>query len=148
VAEAVIGICNVSAPSRGTEREAYAYAMADAVASGVIAFATRRAASPLDKSLAWRNYGGRMSEAIRTWRALFDPAFDPRKPTTFSTAAVPKAVDDLILETDKRVLAPMETGGQVDVNALKTYRDTTFRNDKKWTLTPFVSNPSLKLNKR
>ena len=149
VAEAVIGICNMAPPTRAADKEPYAYAMADAVATGIATFATRRAAAPLDKSLSWRNYGARISDGLKAWRPLFDPVYNPLKPTAFSAASVPKIVDDLQAEADKRVLVPMfEANGTVDVNGLKQFRDNTLRNDKKWTLSPFLAEPKLTLPKR
>ena len=149
VAEAVIGICNMAPPTRAADKEPYAYAMADAVATGIATFATRRAAAPLDKSLSWRNYGARISDGLKSWRPLFDPVYNPLKPTAFSAASVPKIVDDLQAEADKRVLVPMfEANGTVDVNGLKQFRDNTLRNDKKWTLSPFLAEPKLTLPKR
>jgi len=149
VAEAVIGLCNMAPPSKSAEKEPYAFAMADAVATGITTFATRRAAAPLDKTLAWRSYGARMSDALKGWKPLFDPAFDPKKPTTFSAASVPKPIEDLATDAENRVLRPMyEANGTVEVNMLKQFRDNSLRGDKKWTLSPFVSNPKLTLAKR
>lgn len=139
VAEAVIGLCNML-PPRGPDREPYSVAIADAVATGITTFATRRAAAPLDKSLAWRNYGSRLSDALKAWKPLYDPGFNPAKPTAFQAASVPKSVEDLATEAERRVLAPMtEATGTVDVNGLKQFRDNTLRGDKKWSLTPFAS---------
>jgi hypothetical protein len=36
----------------------------------------------------------------------------------------------------------------VDVNGLRQFRDNTIRGDKKWTLSPFNSNPKLTLTKK
>ena len=91
----------------------------------------------------------RISDGLKAWRPLFDPLYNPLKPTAFSAASVPKIVDDLQAEADKRVLVPMfEANGTVDVNGLKQFRDNTLRNDKKWTLSPFVAEPKLTLPKR
>jgi len=148
VAEAVIGICNMSPPAKAAEKEPYAYAMADAVSTGIITFASRRAASPLDKSVAWRGYAARLSDAVKHWRPLFDPTFTAFKPLGYSPAAIPKVIEDLAADADKRVLIPIyEANGTVDVNGLKQFRETTIRASNKYTLNPFVSNPKLTLTK-
>jgi hypothetical protein len=148
IAEAVIGLCNMAPPARSAEKEPFAYAMGDAVLTGITTFATRRAASPLDKTLAWRSYGGRLSDALKGWRPLFDPAFNPAKPNVYSPASIPKVVEAIAAEAENRVLSPMYEAGTVNVNALKQYRDNTLRGDKKWSLSPFVTNPKLTLTKR
>ena len=149
VAEAVIGLMNMSPPTRAADKEPYAYAMADAVATGISTFAARRAAAPLDKSLAWRSYGARMSDGMKAWKPLFDPVYNPSKPTAFSAATVPKIIEELAAKAETQVLTPMfEATGLVNVNGLKEFRDNTLRSDKKWTLSPFVSNPKLTLPKR
>ncbi|HEY3787981.1 MAG TPA: hypothetical protein VGL71_03960 [Urbifossiella sp.] len=148
IAEAVIGICNMAPPAKPADKEPYAYAMTEAVATGLVAFATRRAASQQDKSLAWRSYGARLSDAMKGWRALFDPLFNPAKPAVYSPASVPKPVAELVPEADSRILVPMyDNAGVVNVNLLRQYRDNTIRGDKKWRLDPFASNPKLMLIK-
>ena len=149
VAESVIGLCNMAPPSKSAEKEPYAYAMADAMLTGITNFATRRAAAPLDKTLAWRSYGARLSDGLKSWKPLFDPAFNPANPKVYSTASVPKVVEDIVTEAESRVLAPMyENNNTVNVNALRGWRDNTLRGDKKWTLSPFVSDPKLVLQKK
>lgn len=152
IAEAVIGVCNMAPPSKPAEREQYSYAMADAVATGIVSFSTRRAAaaSPLDKtSLAWRSYSARLSDALAAWRPLFDPAFNPAKPTVYLATVVPKPVDELVNAAETRVLKPIyEDKGAVGVTGLKDFRDNSIRGDKKWRLDPFASNPKLVLPKK
>ncbi len=148
IAEAVIGLCNMAPPSRSAEKEAYAYAMSDAVLTGLTTFATRRAATPLDKTLAWRSYGGRLSDAVKGWRPLFDATFTPTKPNVYSPTAIPKIVETIFAAAEQRVLQPMYEAGTVDANALKLFRDNTLRTDKKWTLSPYDSNKKLTLTKR
>jgi len=147
IAEAVIGLCNMSPTGRDSDKAVYASAMSDAVATGIITFATRRAASQLDKTIPWRFYGARLSEALKGWRPLFDPAYNPVKP--IATLPAPKPVEDLVAEADRRVLIPMfEANGPVDLNGLRQFRDLTLRADpKKFTLSPFTSNPKLTLTK-
>lgn len=147
IAEAVIGLCNMAPPTKTAEREQYAYAISDAVATGIVNFATRRAATPLDKSLAWRSYSARISDALKAWRPLFDPTFDPAKPMVFTSAAVPKPVEGVASEAESRVLERIynDKGAVIDVNGLKAFRDNSIRGDKKWRLDPFASNPKLVL---
>jgi hypothetical protein len=146
VAEAVIGLCNISPLGRDADKAVYASAMADAAATGIITFATRRAANPLDKTIPWRYYGARLSEALHGWPPLFDPAYNPARP--IAAIPAPKPVEDLVADADRRVLKPMYEGvGNVDLNGLRQFRDLTLRGDKKWTLSPFTSNPKLTLTK-
>ena len=68
--------------------------------------------------------------------------------STIPTGARP-IIESLAKDADVRVLTPMfDATGTVDVNGLKQFRDNTLRSDKKWTLSPFVSNPKLTLPKR
>lgn len=148
VAEAVIGLCNMSPPSKSAEKEAYAYAMADAVLTGITTFATQRAAAPLDTTVAWRSYGARLSDAVKGWRPLFELGYVPGKPVV-SPGGAPKIVDDVVSQSEDRVLKNMyEQKGTVDVNGLRAFRDNTLRGDKKYTQSPFVSDPKLVLPKK
>jgi len=148
VAEAVIGLCNMSPPSKSTEKEAYAYAMADAILTGLTTFATKKAATPLDATLPWRSYGARLSDALKAWRPLFELGYSPAKPLAFTQGAAPKVVDDVLAEAERRVLLPMYDKGSVDVNGLKQYRDNSIRGDKKFTHSPFVSDPKVVIPKK
>jgi hypothetical protein len=149
VAEAVIGICNMT-PPRGQAAIPYAYAMADAVASGIITFATPRAARPDDKTLPWKGTAARMNDALKLWGALFDANYNPAKPNATNLGLAPKPVAELVDQADKRVLSPIVEGsGKVDVNGLRQFRDDkSMRGDPKWTLAPFVSDPKLVLPKK
>jgi hypothetical protein len=149
VAEAVIGLCNMSPPSKTAEKEPYAYATADAILTGITTFATQRAAAPLDTSIAWRSYGARLSDALKAWRPLFELGYSPAKPLAVTPGAAPKIVDDVVNESETRVLKPMyEKNGTVDLNGLRAFRDNSLRGDKKFTLSPFVSNPKLIISKK
>ncbi|MDB5310708.1 MAG: hypothetical protein JWO38_4910 [Gemmataceae bacterium] len=148
IAEAVIGICNMT-PPRGQAAQPYAYAMADAIATGLITFATPRAASPADKSLPWRGYAARLNDALKLWRGLFDANFDPARPTGFAPGVAPKPVEDLAAQAESRVLSPMDGAGPIDVKGLRLFRDDkNIRGDSKWTLTPFGDNPKLVIPKK
>lgn len=147
-AEAVIGICNMTPPMKKPEREAYAHAMTDAVATGIITFANRRAANPTDKSHPWRGYAARLTEALKAWRPLFDPGFNPAKPTAYLPAEVPQPVMDTVTEAEKRVLGPMDGATGIDLNGFRQFRDNTLRGNKKWTPNPFLTNPKLALPKK
>lgn len=147
IADAVMGICNMSPPTAPPgAAEPYAYAMADAVATGVVAFATPRSRNRDDKSVAWRGTAAKLSEALKAWRGPFDPGFNPAAPTAFVPAAVPAVVNVVVAEAERQVLTPMDgTAGKINVDGLTKYRDGVLRADKKWTLAPFRDNPKLVL---
>lgn len=148
VAEAVIGICNMSPPKGRAETEQYGYAMPDVVATGIITFARPRAGDPSDKSIAWRGYAARLQEALKTWKPLFDPAFNPMRANVFLASLVPPPVEGVVAEADKRVLTPMDgTLTNVDIQGFTAYRNNTMRANKKWTLVPFSENPNLVIPK-
>lgn len=147
VAEAVIGICNMSPPRRLADRMPYAQAMADAVASGIVTFSADREAGSAEKSLPWKSYAMRFDESLSNWRTVFNPLYDPRKPTV-NASDVPEPVEKLNNEAKRLVIAPMMSGiGAVSVNKLREFRDTTLRADKRWTLAPFAAEPSKVLPK-
>lgn len=118
--EAVIGLCNMAPsfnqkPTKGFNPDA----LVEAVATGVIAFAGPRA-DPLNKSVAWRGYSLRIADAFRNWPPLFDPLFDPTRPTQFETKDVPAAVNDLIARVRTNVLNPIDkvgVGGGADLSS-------------------------------
>ena len=148
VAEAVIGICNMSPPKGKAESEQYGHAMSDVVATGVVTFARSRAGDPSDKSIAWRGYAARLVEALKNWRPLFDPAFNALQPNVFLANLVPPPVEGVVAEAERRVLAPIDgTLMKVDLQGLVDYRNNTLRTSKKWTLVPFSENPNLVLPK-
>src|SRR5262249_34340883 len=66
IAEATLGLCNMS-PPRGYNE----YAAADAVATGIIAFATPRAVDKSDHRYPWRTYAARLTEGLRLWKGVF-----------------------------------------------------------------------------
>lgn len=119
--EAVIGLCNMAPawaknPIKGFNPDA----LVEAVATGVVNFAGPRASNPLDKSVPWRGYSLRMAEAFRNWRPLFDPLFDPTRPTVYQEKDVPAAVNELIERTRTAVLAPIDkvaAGGGPDLSS-------------------------------
>jgi hypothetical protein len=129
-AEAVIGLCNMSPNPNGTPIKGFnPDALAEAVASGLVAFAAPRA-NPLDRSLPWRGYSIRIGDALRGWRPLFDPIFDPLTPQNADPNAVPKVIADLITKTQSAVLTPIDKvdatgkpdpGARVDVQTLKDF---------------------------
>jgi hypothetical protein len=150
LAEAVIGICNMTPPRIPPQAtEPYAYAMADAVTTGVIGFATPRAVNPGERSLPWRGTAARIGDALKTWQALFDPNYNPARPAPAASGLVPPIVARTAAEIEKRVLAPMDgTAARIDVDGLRAYRDNTIRGDMRWTLAPFRSDPTLVLPKK
>jgi hypothetical protein len=146
VAEAVIGLCNMAPPrQKGTEK--YAFAITDAVATGLITFATPRAANPGDKTIPWKGTAARLNDALKGWRPLFDPGYNPLKPTAFLADLVPKPVATLIGEADRQVLGPLEkadAGTKVNVDSLRTFRQD-LRKQKEWSPAPFLTNEKLVL---
>jgi hypothetical protein len=132
-AEAVIGLCNMSPNPNGTPIKGFnPDALAEAVASGIITFASPRA-DPFNRSLPWRGYSMRLADAMRSWRQLFDPIFDPLQPQNADPNAVPKVIGDLVAKTQSAVLAPIDkvdaTGkpdpaARVDIQGLKDFVKT------------------------
>jgi hypothetical protein len=104
IVEATLGVCNMS-PTRGYNTDA----AADVVASGVIAFATPRAARPeaANKDYPWRVYAVRLTDGVRLWKAVQDPAYDPLRPTS-QTAPPPAVVAEVADEAVRRVFVPIE----------------------------------------
>jgi hypothetical protein len=147
VAEAVIGLCNMN-PPRALNAEQYAYAMADAVASGLITFAAPKAANAADKSLPWRGTAARLLDALRLWQGLYDANFNPAAPTAYAQDQVPAVVKAVAAEAERRVLGPMEAGGRIDLEGFRQYRDATLRADKKMTPAPYRENPTLVLPRK
>lgn len=143
-AEAVIGICNMS-PPRAQAAEPYAYAMTDAILTGLVTFGTPRAAKVDDKSLPWRGYGMRLNEALVTWQRLFDANYNPLQPAAAAANQAPPVVAALIKEAQGRLLEPIEGTGRFDLNGLQQYRDATLRADAKWTDAPYRDTPALRL---
>lgn len=124
-AEAAIGLCNMS-PLRDTDvRKDYeADSAVEAVTTALLTFAETRAAKPQDKSLDWRGYGLRLSEALKTWRLLFDVGFNPVQPNNF-TGRVEPAVDNLLQRAQTALLGPLEKGdGRVAIEELRAYLKT------------------------
>jgi hypothetical protein len=111
-AEAVIGLCNMQPPPpKGAKYNADV--AVEAVVAGLYRFAAPRATNPGDRTLPWRHYSIRLAEALRAWRGLFDPDFDPTQPNGYNAALVPPALADLYKEVLPKVLAPIE---RVDAN--------------------------------
>jgi hypothetical protein len=112
-AEAAIGLCNMAPSVDGNPVKGYNAATAvEAVAAGLKTFAGPRS-DPADHSLPWRQYSIRISEALKNWRPLFDPTFEPTQPNNFDASAVPPAVNDAIERIKTLILVPIE---KVDFN--------------------------------
>jgi len=118
--EAIIGLCNMSPVRNTTPVKGFnADAVAEAMAAGIVTFASARASNPLDRSLAWRGYAMRIGDAFRGWRPLFDPLFDPTQ-AKFDPATTPKDINDIISRIQTAVIIPIEkvgVGGQPDLAA-------------------------------
>jgi len=148
IAEAIIGICNMAPPKGSANAEPYGYAMCDAIATGLVTFATPRAANPADKSLGWKGYAYRLTEALKAWGPVYDPNFAPGTPLTPAASLVPKPVSELTVEAERRILSPMDgIATRIDLAGLRGYRDSTLRTDKKWTLSPYRDKPKMELPK-
>jgi hypothetical protein len=127
-AEAVIGLCNMApmwdgAPVKGFDADT----LGEAVATGLITFATPRAVNAQDRSLPWRGYSVRLNDAFKTWRPLFDPLFEPTTPNKYNAGDTPKVIQDLITRTQTSILVPMEKEKgetSIDLEPLKTYVNT------------------------
>jgi hypothetical protein len=132
IGEAVIGLANM-APTKGYAADA----AADVVATGVIKFAAPRAADPADRSIPWRTYAVRMAEALRGWKPLFDPLYDPARPAAYNQAAVPKPVAEVADEAVRLVLAPMDTASpaaaRINIEGLTAVRQRIRDNPKRST---------------
>ncbi len=107
-AEAVLGLCNMSpnpngAPIKGFNPDA----VAEAVANGLITFAGPRS-DPSDRSLPWRGYSMRISDAFRIWPLLFDPLFDPIQIKRFDASSGPKIINDLVARAQTSLLTPLD----------------------------------------
>ena len=102
----------------GPVKEYNPAAAAEAVTAAVATFASKRAGDPADKSVAWRGYALRLSEALKNWRPLFDPGFNPLAPTKFIPAAVPPVVNDTVANIQALILTPIEAAGSASNPAL------------------------------
>jgi hypothetical protein len=141
-AEAAIGICNmapvtVTVTPRRVIKEFNSEVAVEAVTSALITFAGPRAAKADDRSLPWRSYATRLAEALHKWRPLFDPDFDPTRPTQFNDKFVPPLVQETYKEAVPKVLARMDkvdVASQPDVPMLDTRLNELRKNEKRTTL--------------
>lgn len=143
--EAVIGLCNMSQVVGGNPVKGFnADAVCEAITTGLITFAGPRAANPLDRSLPWRGYSMRIGDALKGWRPIFDPLFDPSQPTKFDSGTVPKGVSDLILRAQTSILTPMDKvdlsgkpdlSVRVDIEGMKVFLKQLQGNPKR---SPFI----------
>jgi hypothetical protein len=131
-AEAAIGLCNMAPVFDGRlVKDFNADTAVEAVVTALVTFATPRAGNLNDKSLPWRGYGMRLSEAFKNWRPLFDDTFDATKPGNFAADTVPKAVNTMIQRCQIALFAPLDKvgldmkpdplGGRVDIEDLKRF---------------------------
>ncbi|MBP3954641.1 hypothetical protein J8F10_05005 [Gemmata sp. G18] len=144
--EAVIGLCNMAPVElkngRAVPMKYNADAAVEAITAGLITFAEPRASDAFDRRLPWRSYGLRIAEAMRNWRPLFDPDFDPTQPNKFNASSVPPVVDDLFKDVVPNVLAPMDKvdssgkpdiGSKVDIEGLRRRLSAIRENPKRST---------------
>lgn len=146
IAEAVLGLCNMSS-TRGYNPDA----AADAVATGMIAFATPRAARPeaTNKDHPWRTYAARLTEGVRLWKAVQDPAYDPLRPTA-PTAAPPAVVAEVADEAVRRIFTPIERltidpTVRIDIPGMTDIRNR-IRNSPKRSPTMFRDVPATSID--
>lgn len=134
-AEAAIGLCNM-APVAEQLKGGFALVKGynpdvavEAILTALVTFASPRAANAYDRTLAWRTYALRIADAMRTWRPLFDPEFDPTQPNKFDATLVPQVVDSMFKEVIPKVLAPIDKvdntgkpdiGTKVEIEWLRT----------------------------
>jgi hypothetical protein len=110
-AEAVIGLCNMAPVYMGNPIKGYnPDAAVEAITAGLLTFAKPRT-NPADRSLPWRGYSARIGEALRKWRLLFDPLFNPLNPTVFNDREVPPKVNELIERVQSAILTPIDKVG-------------------------------------
>jgi hypothetical protein len=123
-AEAAIGLCNMSPiQDLNIQKDYDVDAAVEAVTAALVTFCERRAESREDKTIDWRGYGLRLSEALKNWRYLHDFGFNPLQPASFS-GKVPPQVDNLIQRAQTTLLGPLETGGAVQIEQLKDFLKT------------------------
>jgi hypothetical protein len=107
-AEAAIGVCNMAPSMDNNPVKTYNSAgAAEAVAAAIRTWANPRT-DPSDRSLAWRNYSTRIGDALKNWRPIFDPLFDPTQPNNFNASDVPPTVNELITRVQSLILAPID----------------------------------------
>jgi hypothetical protein len=114
-AEAVIGLC----------RKDYDFDTAvEAATAGLITFVERRAAKSDDKSIDWRGYGLRLSEALKNWRMIHDFSFNPLAPNAFKGTA-PPPIENLVQRAQTALLGPLEKEGTpVAIEQLRAFLKT------------------------
>jgi hypothetical protein len=110
-AEAIIGLCHMAPVYMGNPIKEYnADAVVEAITVGLITFAKPRT-NPADRSIPWRGYSARLTDAFRNWIPLFDPLFDATRPTDFNAAAAPARVKELVERAQTAILAPIDKVG-------------------------------------
>jgi hypothetical protein len=124
-AEAVIGLCYMSSIREGDQRKDYDFeTAAEAATAGLITFIERRAAKSDDKSLDWKGYGLRLSEALKNWRMIHDFGFNPLAPNAFK-GTVPPPIDNLVQRAQTALLGPLEKEGTpVAIEQLRAFLKT------------------------
>jgi len=143
-AEAAMGICNMSIVRESDYRKDYDVdTAAEAVVTAVVTFSEPRARDAKDKSLDWRGYGLRLAEALKNWRYMFDVTYNPLQPASFS-GTVPPAVDNLVQRVQVALLNPLDSGGSIAVEDLRSYLKTL--RDRKDQKPLFTSVPATALH--
>jgi hypothetical protein len=114
-ADAVLGLCNAAPVEEQLKggfkpiKDYNADVAAEAAMAGLVTFARPRAANAFDNSLPWRRYAAELGGAIRDWRPLFDPDYEPLvNVNRFNAALVPPPIEALNRDIVPIVLAPMD----------------------------------------
>jgi hypothetical protein len=152
-AEAAIGLCNM-APLEEQLRGGFkpvkynADVAVEAITTALVTFAAPRAARADDKTLPWRTYAARIGEAMRNWRPMFDPEYDPFQPAKpHDPKLVPAPVEGLSTEVVPKILAPMDKadfGTKVELPWLRERLGKMQSNPKRNTrLFPDVAETSI-----
>jgi hypothetical protein len=145
-AEAAIGLCTMAPVTVGMSprrpvKEYNTEVAVEAVTAALITFASPRAANAADRTLPWRSYALRTAEALHNWRPLFDPDFDPTRPTKYNPELVPPLVNELYKEVLPNVLAPMD---KVDVTGKPDVTATVRIEELRKRLAELRANPKRK----
>jgi hypothetical protein len=150
-AEAVIGLCNmapVAEQLKGGFASVKGYnadVAVEAILTALVTFASPRAANVFDRSLPWKTYALRIAEAMRNWRPLFDPEYDPTQPAKYDPSLIPPIVEAMYKEVIPKVLAPMDgVGPKVEIEWLrKRLADVRNRPNRKTELFSGVPQTSI-----
>lgn len=149
-AEAAMGLCNMANSVNGNPIKTYnVNGAVEAIAAAMKTFASPRT-EVTDRSLPWRQYSLRISEALKNWRPLFDPTFEATQPNFFDANSVPSVVNDLINRIQTMILTPIDKvdfnnkpdpNARLDIEGLERYLTQLRENPNRKPLM-FSDNPN------